>query len=173
MIQLSYESAFDPFHTVFRFLRLWPVVSRVSPIHRDKLRILDFFLLFPFRIGEINLAQSHRQYRKIARTYEWKKPYGEQPDSRGLFDRMQPIQAAATETLASRLFVEPNPLTVSQIVPTEKIIPILIAERIAEENGKEKDLIAFLAVLGSEYDLTGAKGLKARTHLMEHRYDAV
>jgi hypothetical protein len=173
MIQLAYEPAFDPFHAAFRLFRLWPILTKYAPFHRDKLRILDFYLLFPFRIDEISLTQTHRSYRKLAKKYRFKKPYGEQPDARSLFDRMESMQIAAVETLASRHLVEPEALSHQMVVPTKTLVPQPILDRVAEQNEREQDLLEFLRILASDYDLIGEKGLKKRTALMEYRYDAV
>lgn len=173
MIQLSYEPALDPFHTVFRLLRLSPIVKASAPMHKETLRILDFFLLFPFRIDEITFAKPHQRFRKLARTYASKKPYGEQPESRTIFSRMEPIQTAALETLASRLLIEPASLGNHEVVLTDRNVPVPIVARVQEQNERESDLIICLNVLATEYELMGSNGLKARTHLMEHRYDAV
>src|SRR5438105_4286536 len=107
LIQLTYEPALDPYHTVFRFLRLRPVIAQNGPLHKDHVRILDFYQLFPFRIGEMRLMPKHRRFRKFAEKFEAARPYGEQPDSRSLLSRMEPIQTAALDTLAEQNIISP------------------------------------------------------------------
>src|SRR5260221_12212619 len=80
MIQITFQPAFDPFHSIFRLLRLSPIIERYGPLHRDHLRILDFYLLFPFRIGDIRLTPQHRKFKKLAADYATAKPYGDQPE---------------------------------------------------------------------------------------------
>ncbi len=60
-----------------------------------------------------------------------------------------------------------------ELVPTSKAIPDEIARRVTEINAIQQDLIKFLIVLAKEYDLSGPDGLKARTNLIEYRYDAI
>jgi hypothetical protein len=55
VIQLTYQAAFDPFHAIFRLLRLWSILKR-RPLPHDTVRILDFYLLFPFRIGDFTFS---------------------------------------------------------------------------------------------------------------------
>ena len=79
MMQLSFQPAFDPLHTTFRILRSLEVVKNIKSVHRDLLRIMDFYLLFPYRINEIRLAPADRPFKRLAITYAKTKPYGEQP----------------------------------------------------------------------------------------------
>ena len=173
MIQLTYEPAFDPFHAIFRFLRMRPLLSKDHPVPRDHARIIDFYWLFPYRIEGIRLAQPHRRFRKLAIEYSNRRPYGEQPDDRLLFNRMELIQVAALDTLAAHNLIEPEQWKLGEVVTTEKTIPGDLASRVEEANANEQDLAEFLRVLATEYELTGPSGLKDRTGLMEHRQDAL
>jgi hypothetical protein len=51
--------------------------------------------------------------------------------------------------------------------------PDALSERITEANRVDGELESFLGTLISDYELMGPSGLKARTGLMEHRYDAI
>jgi hypothetical protein len=59
------------------------------------------------------------------------------------------------------------------IEPTGKRLPERVWKKALEANEQQEDLVAFLKLLASEYDLLGLHGLKARTGLLEYRYDAV
>ena len=172
MIQLTYEPALDPYHTAFRLLRLRPLIAKHGPLHKDHVRILDFYQLFPFRIGEIRLMPKHRRFRTLADKYESTKPYGEQPDSRLLFNRMEPIQVAALDTLAGQNIIAPPRWRTNEVSATEEAIVPELLERLEEASNRYEDLDPFLDILASEYRLTGADGLKDRTGLLEHRHDA-
>jgi hypothetical protein len=173
MIQLSFQPAFDPYHAVFRILRLRGIVERFGPLHKDLLRILDFYLLFPFRIDGIRMLRQHRKFKKLASAYMSAKPYGNQPEDRTIFDRMEPMQLAALQTLASRELIDADQLALGVIKATGVPVPKELAERVAKANEQDSDLIDFLAALASDYSLIGPDGLKARTGLLEYRYDAV
>src|ERR1043166_3146296 len=94
MIQLSYQAAFDPLHTIYRDLRIFEAIGPLKPLFVDHLRILDFYLLFPFKISSIRLIPQHRRFRGLATDYENTQPYGNQPESVQIFDRMKPMQIA-------------------------------------------------------------------------------
>jgi len=172
MIQLSYQAALDPFHGLFRLLRLWPILSK-GPLPRETVRILDFYLLFPFRIGDIRMAKSHMRYRRLAKTYAHTKPYGEQPEGRAILSRMEPFQNAALNTLAANGLIDPDRLLLGEVRATDAPMPADIAVRVNAANDSQADLIEFLGVLASDYELLGPDGLKDRTGLLEHRYDPV
>lgn len=173
MIQLTYEPALDPFHAIYRLLRLRWIIDQHGPLARDHVRILDFYQLFPFRIDDIRLTPQHRRYRRLASDYKTAAPYGEQPESRTLFYRMEPMQVAALDTLATHGVFDPRQWTVDQVAAAETLTPESLAARIRAANDKDRELYEFLGVLASDYDLTGVNGLKDRTGLMEYRHDAV
>ena len=172
MIQLTYQAAFDPFHAIFRLLRLWPVLKR-GPLPYDSVRILDFYLLFPFRVSEFRFLRPHLKYRILASGYADTKPYGEQPDSRSVFIRMAPMQNAALNTLAANGMIDEDQLIVGWVQIKEVSLPGDVAERVKAANERQSDLMEFLSVLATEYELQGPNGLKARSGLLEHRYDPV
>lgn len=171
MSQLTFQPALDPFHAIFRMLRLLAAIRQ--PILQDHLRIIDFYLLFPFRIRLLRLMTKHQKYKKLADKYEHLTPYGEQPDAPLLLKRMEPMQLAALETLASRSYINTSALTSDLVKRTEREIPVEIAERADELNKNQSDLIEFLRLLAAEYELSGDNGLKARSGLLEYRYDTI
>lgn len=173
MIQLTYEPALDPFHAVYRLLRLRPIIAKHGPLHRDHVRILDFYQLSPHRIGSIRLTPQHRKYRKLATHYAGAAPYAQQPEDRVLFSRMEPMQVAALDTLASQHLIDPQRWGAGEVLATAESIPSELKSRVEAANERDAELEAFLNILASEYDLTGVNGLKDRTGLMEHRHDAI
>jgi hypothetical protein len=172
MIQLSYQAALDPFHALFRLLRLWPILSK-GPLPHETVRILDFYLLFPFRIGDIRIAKPHLRFKRLAKTYAHTKPYGEQPEGPAVLNRMEPIQNAALNTLAANGFIDPDRLLLGEVRVTDVPIPDDIASRVNAANKNQVELMEFLGLLASDYNLLGPDGLKDRTGLLEYRYDPV
>lgn len=172
-MQLSYQPAFDPYHAVYRFLRLRETVLNIGPLHEDHLKILDFYLLFPFRIEGLRLKQAHRKYRRLASKYNFAKPYGDLPEDRALFSRMEALQSAALDTLASKNLIDGNLYKSGTVDTTTENPPAALIERLYLDNTQQEDLISFLEVLAGEYELLGVDGLKDRSRLMEYRYDAI
>jgi hypothetical protein len=173
MIQLSFEPALDPYHTIFRSLRLLPVLEVLGRLERDHVRILDFFLVFPFKIPTVRLKPEHRGFRSLGRRYALKKPYAEQPENRLLFQRMGPISDAAFQSLASKGFINGDEYDAGWVQPVPRWLPDDLVNRVRETNADQQDLMDFLLILARDYNLAGENGLKHRSGLGEHRYDAV
>jgi len=129
--------------------------------------------LFPFRVEGVRLAQKHRRFRSLAQSLESQKPYGEQPDDSVLFARMEPIQHAALETLADKGFIDVGEWRAGYVAPTDQTLAEELRDRVDAANVSEANLVELITTLALEYELLGRNGLKDRTGLLEHRYDAV
>ena len=173
MTQLSYQPALDPFHTVFRLMRLRDAVLVGGPLHEDHLKILDFFLLFPFRLSILRLRPAHRRFRRLAEKYNTLAPYRHHPEDRMLFDRMKPIQSAGLSTLSAKELINIQQYRLGIVLRTPSGVPDVLSHRINQLYAEQEDLMEFLVILARQYDLLGPDGLKARSGLLEHRYDAV
>lgn len=173
MTQLSYQPSLDPFHSAFRFLRLRPILSTHHVVPLDQARVLDFYLAFPFRIHDIRLKKEHLSFRKVASAYEAAKPYGNQPQDRSLFERMRPIQIAALSALAAKSFISGEEWMRQIVCPTSTPLPSTLAKRIEQLNARDSSLLDVLRSLVTSYEFLGANGLKARSGLLEFRYDSL
>jgi hypothetical protein len=172
MNYLSFQPAFDVFHTQFRFLRLRRLMSSDIPWHYDQLRIADFYLLFFFRVQSIRLSPKHKAIKKFARDNSTGR-YERQPDDHLLFARMEQIQKAAIGTLIAYEYFDPSFFKREFVVETGRSEPELLSQRVDSINEQETKIMQALQAIVTEYELLGPDGLKARTGLLEHRYDAV
>lgn len=169
--QLSYHPAFDAYHQIYRTIRLLLGVGEAFNAH--KLRMADFYLLFPEKISDIRLST---ELRALARRLnkEPRYPYDNMPESRLLFARMEPTFQAALQTMIHERLVDQEEATHDLLrlgsgVPRDSSL----VARALEANSSESELVNFLSKLIRSFDYTGPNGLKARTALEEHRYDAV
>jgi hypothetical protein len=140
-------------------------------MEQDRVRILDFYLLFPFRISGIRLMPAHRKYRQLAS--EFPVPYGDQPADQFVFDRMRAIQIAALDTLGEQGLIVAKQLALHMVQATTAPIAKAMLSRIEAANEQHSALMEFLELLATQYNLSGPNGLKARTGLLEYRYDSV
>ena len=173
MTQLSYEPAFDPYHTVFRLHRLLLSLSSEKNYRVERIRILDFYLLFPYLINDIRLKPEDRSFKKIASSYNDRRPYGRHPGAHVLFARMEPIQKAALSTMAIEGDLDMPAYINHEVAFISSDIEASLYDRCLEKNSDEESIMAIMASLANEYDLMGSNGLKARTSLMEYRNDPV
>jgi hypothetical protein len=173
MMQLTYEPAFDPLHSVFRALRLREGLGAPLRLPRDQFRILDFYILFPADLQSVRLRPEHQRLKRRAAATKRAPSYGPRPEAAVLFERMRPFQEAALDTLALHGILSNNALEEGWVEQgDERILPEL-GERVKAANAAEEELIAALRTIATGYLLEGANGLKDRTGLLEHRYDAV
>lgn len=171
MTQLTYNEAFDPYHCVFRMVRLHVACGIMRPIQFDTLRIMDFYLLFPFRLQNMKFAEGDRSWRRVSKSYLDRAPYGELPDDHSIFIRMEPFQRAAAASLVERGYLSPSAWDRNEISFTPARLPADLKERCEALNGGMADLIEILCALKEKYSLNGPGGLKDRTGLLEYRYD--
>jgi hypothetical protein len=86
---------------------------------------------------------------------------------------MRPFQEAALDTLALHHFFAPEALSAGWVESAEESLPPSLAERIQLANKEEAALMEALRAIAADYPLEGAGGMKDRTGLLDHRYDAV
>lgn len=173
MNPLAYKEAYDPYHTIFRFLRLNAVVGGINNLHFDHFRILDYFLANPFRLKIMSFKSEHRPFRKVANKYSKNTPYSHMPDDFILFEYMRTSQIAAISSLSRNKYLDEALLDVDIIAFSNLSIPDGIESLLSNQNDIESDLCEVLISLASEYDLLGPDGLKKRTGLLEYRNDFI
>jgi hypothetical protein len=173
MSQLTYNEAFDPYHTAFRFVRLHVACGISIPIPFDKFRIMDYFLLFPFRLQNMRLLQEDRAWRGISRAYVKRTPYGELPDDNSIFSKMEPFQRAAASGLARSGLISSEAWAQEEVAFTRNDIPQALYQRCEDLNNGMSDMMDVLCRIMRHYPLNGRHGLKDRTGLLEFRYDPV
>ena len=173
MIQLTYEPAFDPLHAMYRALRLRDGTAADLRVPRDMFRILDFYLLFPERLQNMRFRQDHRRLKTLALATKRAPSYGPRPEDPVLFERMRPFQDAAVDTLALHYYFSPEALADGWVESEPTDVSPDLGEKIRSANEKEVGLMVALRTIAAEYPLEGPNGLKDRSGLLEHRYDAV
>ncbi|MEM7290252.1 MAG: ABC-three component system middle component 5 [Pseudomonadota bacterium] len=173
MSQIAYQEALDPYHSLFRLLRIGRIMGRKGALPIDTARILDYYLLFPFRIQGFRFKPEHRSYRAMSKRYEARKPYGDFPGDRAVFARMEPIQNASFATAARKGILDADAWGRESVVFLAFALPPAFEQRIASLNDDQADIAEFLSTLTTDYAVMGKDGIKARSDLLEHRYDSV
>ena len=161
---LSYHPALDPYHTAFRYLRTFMLTPR--PMEYDRLRLLDLYLLFPEFAADMRLPRSALAWR--GRLQARANEYWSTCDRMLLFQQMTPIQKCALSLLEAADLVIQDPGSRMWSVHANQH-PIVLAA--VERNQEDTEIVGFLSEVLLPLPLTGSQGLKARTGLMEWRYD--
>lgn len=165
---LIYHPAYDAYHCVFRALI---ITNAIPSLEIHKLRLLDFYLAFPSELSSIRLNRELGEIRKLGKKME--NEYHGPVSKKQTFRDMEHIQHAAYTTLAASKIFSPAEFSQGQVIRTGVEMHPELAEKLALAEERDKRLLdCVLKQLGS-LPLQGENGLKARTGLMESRYDVI
>ncbi|ENY3037314.1 ABC-three component system middle component 5 [Serratia marcescens] len=163
---LIYHPAYDAYHCLFRMIAL---TDHLNTVEVDKIRILDFYLIFPSLVAEIRMPQNFSSIKKLARTYA--NEYHDPISQISTFRDMHQIQIAAIKCLAATGMIEKNSLENGIVQRTDVAIPDGLLLSMRDFLNEKKDIYEFIMEKLSQFHLIGRDGLKHRTSLMEYRYD--
>ena len=169
---LTYQPQNDIYNGIFRILSILMYdTSRAYPL--DLLRILDFYYVFPNFINEIRLPSTIIKYREFFKKLN-KNTYFPQGNKRQIFYQLTKIQNESFNTLVSRNILDRGSFEKEIIRLNDDVdIAPFLCEQIYYRNEENKDIIDFLVNKLSKITFWGKDGLKARSGLMEYRYDIV
>lgn len=162
---LVYHPAFDSYHCLFRSISILEIFPRVEI---DRLRILDFCLSFPTIVSQFKLPVGSSSVRNAALAVA--SPYRDPISAKSVFVNIAPIQSAAFACLTATGLTTVDS---SSLTRTNAILPESIKKRCLELRSEEKVFFETLLSLLMDLPLLGPNGLKARSGLMEYRYDNV
>ena len=166
---LSYHGAFDLNHSIYRMLRLVEHHPEKS-LAWDTFRILDYYCLFPHELKQLSWPRSVQRF-KSRFLYEETK-YNKISNRRHLFHQLELIENVAARSLAAKGFIDADALQLAVLARTDKPLPTDLEPVVQRNDDAEDALVTFLAQNLSQIPLLGEKGLKARSGLLEYRYDA-
>ena len=162
---LVYHPAYDSYHCLFRAAAILEVCKRTEV---DRLRVLDFCLSFPNVVAKFRLPSGRTALRKAA--LQTSSPYCDPINSKAVFVNLRRIQAAAFSCLSATGLITIESEFISR---TAVPLPPQIKDRCDELRSRES--VFFDTLLSDLVDmpLYGSDGLKARSDLLEYRYDTV
>jgi len=164
---LLYNKAFDPCHTLLRYVSIIIAINK-DVIEHDRLRIFDFITANPSHIYEMSLGQNLRSKKNPFKSYA--SSYN-QYDPFILFESMRPIQQAAISSLVELSVLSCVENTTRYSINLSAIPVELNSIAKDKNNSIPRDAINFIKEQLIEFDLFGGRGLKAASKLMEYRYD--
>ena len=165
---LLYHPMYDLSHYIFRILQIL-VATKQQEIYVEQIRILDFYLLFPSQIRYMQVPISAVGLKRRLSTNP--NPYDEIHDPILIFARMEPYQLLALKCLVSKDMITMDSIKNGKVVLQEENLPYELKKSVENKNEKEHELMEFLTETLLELEFFGDKGLKARTKLLEYRYD--
>ncbi len=165
---LVYHPAYDAYHCLFRLLT---ILEERPQMEVDRLRILDFVLCFPAVLATFKLPQRSAGLRKPARLAD--NAYRTPLSPKATFTTLIASQDGALSCLAAASFVVPNRLRENAVERTSAPLPQEL--QLQAREFREREALFFQHILPalSDIPLLGPDGLKARSGLIEHRYDTL
>ncbi|OUL59295.1 ABC-three component system middle component 5 [Pseudoalteromonas ulvae] len=165
---LVYHPKNDIYNCMYRFLSIIKLANKNS-IEFNRLRIFDFFFLFPHLADGIVYPKLKgvSNVRKLSRSFN--EPYENLPDNKRLFSEISDYHIQAIQILCSKgiLRLDNDLVFIGENFENFNIQQLLIDNKYLEGLFYQKFVMLLM-----EVKLTGENGLKQRTGLMEYRYDA-
>lgn len=170
---ILYNNAFDLYHTIFRMLHLLSKINSTQKIETDKIRIWDYYLLFPNEIFKIKPLKNESEFRKTLKQLNVSKnnPYQQINDERKTLEKIKPYQLSALTCLASYNIIDKDLLSQNFIKINSLELLKKYSDSIGELSPREKNIITIVTSNFYEISLFGDKGLKNRSNLLESKYD--
>lgn len=164
---LIYHPAFDIYHGVFRLLRILAIAPK-QQFEIERIRILDFYILFP---NELNKFRFPADFKNRRKNFNSENSYQRINDPKRIFYRLEQYQICALRCLVARQFIDPNMFSEGRVMRTQKPLPSGLNEAVINANKTTQPLVDFFAESLLKIDLYGSGGLKGRSDLFEYRYD--
>lgn len=166
---LIYHPAYDIHHCCFRTLQLLSVLPKKA-YDTERIRILDFFLLFPEQIHTIRFPNEVKNQRKYFKSL--RNRYEDVRDPKRIFFQLEGYQLTAFQVLAINGLIDSGQLNSDMVQRTTKELSPALAKAVSTANSKMSPILELLSGPLNKVDLYGDSGLKFRTKLFEYRYDA-
>lgn len=167
---LTYHPIHDPSHCIFRMLCLFEDLGEEKN-HIELIRILDFFVLFPYTVASMSLPRELSDAKKIFKEIE--QPYENLPTPSRLMFELSAIQDQALKSLMAKGIVDNAELSAGFFSVRKTIVPVEITKLITESTFRKAEWYKTLLGRIAKLPLKGKGGLKDRSGLMEYRYDTV
>ncbi|HAL45631.1 MAG TPA: hypothetical protein DCP47_06935 [Phycisphaerales bacterium] len=165
---LVYHPAFDIYHGVLRILKLLISLPQ-EEVEIEKLKILNFYFLFPELISQIRLSRTHQKYKKLSTTGNKYNVASVSGQEKQVFVRIEPFNEIILAYLETKNYIKIHEIYLEFFatkLPKETF-------ELCKIKDDEKELIDFLSKVLASYQIRGTDGLKARTGLLEFKYDDV
>lgn len=168
-----YTPAFDPFNAIYRFLQILQHFDMEKEVEVDRLRIFDFYLLFPYKTAKITMGKDDAEIKSMRTRYIKSKenPYNFNLNDRKLYERLRPYQMIALSHLASYGLIDPQRLMQHRVKILNPNLMREVISKLEAMSDDEKNTLSWLSFSFRTMSLNGPRGLKSRTHLMESKYD--
>src|ERR1700744_6534978 len=132
---IIYNQAFDYYHAIYRLIRLLTHFKHEKYVEVDRLRIWDFYLLFPEQVHSISLKKDDQDIRELRKRFVKPKnnPYNQVFDNKKVFEKLRPYQLTALQCMASYGIINKDLLS-------ENRVSIIAEDLLSEYNQRFEEL---------------------------------
>lgn len=172
-MMITYNPAFDLYHSIFRMAHILMKMDDGKPLEIDRVRIWDFYMLYPVQLNHVSLKMNESEIRDARKLLKLKEtPYDYKGDIRKLFGWIQPFQISALGCLVSCGILSKEEFEAGNVLVSNSTQLKAFVERSGNLSVQENNILNFLNFLFGGMSLTGVYGMKYRTKLLESKYDA-
>lgn len=165
---LAYHPAFDIYHCCYRIL-LCSDYTELARVEIDRVRIWDFYFTFPYQAKRISFPRDLSHLRPKIELDE--NPYEFVQDPLMVFERMRPFQLTAIRFLFGHGFFEQS--DDDTMVRSSKPTPSPLVPEFSTLSTGHQNVLRLISSAYNQIPLFGPSGLKARTNLIDYRYDPI
>lgn len=166
---LIYHPIHDVNHCVYRLLLILENMQH-STIDIDLYRIVDFYTVFPSLLKTIKPFPAELSaFKRVLRAIP--EPYERLANIKRTMHELEPIQTTAIQHLLAKNFIDVDAFRERRLERTEAELPEEVLVGLRESGLVDEEWFRMLINEFPTISFTGKKGLKARTGLMEFRYD--
>lgn len=170
---ITYNPAFDLYHSIFRMAHILLKMDVQKPMEIDRLRIWDFYMLYPVQLNHVSLKQDENEIREARKLLKLKETiFDYKGDIRKLFEWIKPFQLSALGCLVSCGILDKDEFEAGSVLVVNPDKLNAFVENAGDVSDHERNILKFLNFLFSDMPLTGVYGMKYRTKLLESKYDA-
>ncbi|WP_075167001.1 ABC-three component system middle component 5 [Acinetobacter indicus] len=167
---LIYSPAFDLSHCIFRIFFIINSFSENTSIEIDKIRIIDFYLSYPGCVNDFKFPEDMRDIKNEFK--EISKEYRDPINHKITFQRISILQKKAISSLLSLGYIDIDSYKKGEVKRTSKKFSSDIKDKLSNFSFYGNyNLPLILVITFLNIELKGEKGLKARSGLMEYRYE--
>lgn len=169
---ITYNPAFDLYHSIYRMAHILRKMDSDSPMEIDRLRIWDFYLLYPVQLNHVSLKTDEKEIREARKLLKLKETqFDYKGDVRKLFEWIRPFQTSALGCLVSCGILSKEDFEAGYV----RVVGRETLDKFVEATGSlsvhETNVLSFLSFLFGDMPLTGVYGMKHRSKLLESKYD--
>lgn len=171
---ITYNPAFDLYHSIFRMAHIVDRLEEGECFEIDKVRIWDFYLLFPSKLYDLSIRQTEKEVREARKRWisKNKNPYEYSGNNRKLFEWIKPVQVSALSCLVSCGILSKEDYLNDRVCVANREALKAFVTHSGDLTASESNTLSFLGLFSRTMSLTGVNGLKSRTDLLESKYDA-